>query len=29
MMKAYTTAEGFGKSSIPANKQAVKEIKVE
>jgi len=28
MMKAYTTAEGFGKSSMPANKQAIKETKI-
>ena len=27
MSKAYTTAEGFGKLSMPNNKQAIKEVK--
>jgi len=26
-MKAYTTAEGFGKSTLPTNKQTFKENK--
>ena len=27
MSKAYTTAEGFGKVSMPNNKEAIKEVK--